>query len=88
MSWLFPLVDGHPPIGWGNAAAYLAMPVLLVLSQVRGDLGANRETLCTAIITLLHAMLGPIVMPAPYVPVSCITARCGNTGSRFQVTHP
>ena len=33
MGWLFPLVDGHPPIGWSNAAAYLAMPVLLILSQ-------------------------------------------------------
>lgn len=33
MSWLFPFVDGHPPIGWANAGAYLAMPILLILSQ-------------------------------------------------------
>lgn len=33
LAWLFPFVDGHPPIGWGSAAAYLVMPVLLVVSQ-------------------------------------------------------
>lgn len=33
LSWLFPFVDGHPPIGWGNAVAYLIMPALLVASQ-------------------------------------------------------
>ncbi|KAF5830652.1 60Kd inner membrane protein-domain-containing protein [Dunaliella salina] len=33
LQWLFPFVDGHPPIGWGTAGAYLVMPVLLVLSQ-------------------------------------------------------
>lgn len=33
LGWLFPFVDGAPPIGWGNAAAYLVMPILLVLSQ-------------------------------------------------------
>lgn len=33
MSWLFPLVNGAPPIGWLNAGAYLIMPILLVISQ-------------------------------------------------------
>ncbi len=33
LSWLFPFVDGHPPIGWGAAGAYLVLPVLLVVSQ-------------------------------------------------------
>ncbi|KAL6745329.1 inner membrane ALBINO3-like protein 2, chloroplast precursor [Haematococcus lacustris] len=33
LSWLFPFVDGHPPIGWGTAGAYLVLPVLLVVSQ-------------------------------------------------------
>jgi YidC/Oxa1 family membrane protein insertase len=32
-SWLLPLVDGVPPIGWEGAAAYLTLPVLLVLVQ-------------------------------------------------------
>lgn len=33
ISWLFPFVDGHPPLGWGDTAAYLVLPVLLVASQ-------------------------------------------------------
>ncbi|KAK9823479.1 hypothetical protein WJX72_003029 [[Myrmecia] bisecta] len=32
-SWLFPFVDGAPPIGWHDAGAYLLLPVLLVVSQ-------------------------------------------------------
>ncbi|KAK3163891.1 hypothetical protein QOZ80_1AG0009790 [Eleusine coracana subsp. coracana] len=33
ISWLFPFVDGHPPLGWHDTIAYLVLPVLLVLSQ-------------------------------------------------------
>ncbi|PIA39062.1 hypothetical protein AQUCO_02700319v1 [Aquilegia coerulea] len=33
VSWLFPFVDGHPPLGWHDTAAYLVLPVLLVVSQ-------------------------------------------------------
>ncbi|QCD88346.1 inner membrane protein PPF-1, chloroplastic isoform X1 [Vigna unguiculata] len=33
ISWLFPFVDGHPPLGWQDTAAYLILPVLLVVSQ-------------------------------------------------------
>lgn len=32
-SWLFPFKDGAPPIGWGEAAAYLVLPAALVASQ-------------------------------------------------------
>lgn len=32
-SWLFPFVDGHPPLGWHDTIAYLVLPVLLVASQ-------------------------------------------------------
>ncbi|KAL8520049.1 hypothetical protein ACS0TY_010835 [Phlomoides rotata] len=32
-SWLFPFIDGHPPLGWSDTLAYLVLPVLLVLSQ-------------------------------------------------------
>ena len=32
-SWLFPLTDGAPPIGWHDALAYLVLPVLLIVSQ-------------------------------------------------------
>lgn len=33
VSWLLPFVDGHPPLGWHDTAAYLVLPVLLVVSQ-------------------------------------------------------
>lgn len=33
-SWLYPFVDGAPPIGWGPALAYMVLPVLLVVSQL------------------------------------------------------
>lgn len=32
-SWLFPFMDGAPPLGWGDTVAYLVLPVLLVASQ-------------------------------------------------------
>jgi YidC/Oxa1 family membrane protein insertase len=32
-SWLLPLVDGVPPIGWDEASAYLALPIALVAVQ-------------------------------------------------------
>jgi len=34
IKWLYPLVDGAPPIGWNSAIAYLVCPVVLVLTQV------------------------------------------------------
>ncbi|WJX33546.1 hypothetical protein P8452_21743 [Trifolium repens] len=33
ISWLFPFVDGHPPLGWPDTLAYLVLPVLHVVSQ-------------------------------------------------------
>ena len=33
LSWLLPFKDGAPPIGWHDAAAYMALPAVLVLSQ-------------------------------------------------------
>ncbi|CAI5531625.1 unnamed protein product [Closterium sp. Naga37s-1] len=33
ISWLFPFIDGVPPLGWEATAAYLVLPVLLVASQ-------------------------------------------------------
>jgi len=32
-AWLWPLVDGHPPMGWHDTISYLILPVLLVVSQ-------------------------------------------------------
>ena len=33
MSWLFPFIDGAPPLGWLTTVKYVALPVLLVMSQ-------------------------------------------------------
>ncbi|KAK6160314.1 hypothetical protein DH2020_003695 [Rehmannia glutinosa] len=33
ISWLFPFIDGHPPLGWSDTLAYLVLPLLLVISQ-------------------------------------------------------
>ena len=33
ISWLWPLVDNTPPIGWDEASRYLVLPVLLVVAQ-------------------------------------------------------
>ncbi|CAA0833736.1 ALBINO3-like protein 1- chloroplastic [Striga hermonthica] len=32
-SWLFPFIDGHPPLGWSDTFAYLILPLLLVITQ-------------------------------------------------------
>ena len=32
-TWLFPLVNGAPPIGWHDAACYLVLPVVLMATQ-------------------------------------------------------
>lgn len=33
LTWLFPLQDGAPPVGWHDAVSYLVLPVLLIVSQ-------------------------------------------------------
>ncbi|EOA40590.1 hypothetical protein CARUB_v10009320mg [Capsella rubella] len=33
ISWLFPFIEGHPPLGWPDTLAYLVLPLLLVFSQ-------------------------------------------------------
>lgn len=32
-AWLFPLIDGAPPIGWEDASKYLVLPIALVIAQ-------------------------------------------------------
>jgi YidC/Oxa1 family membrane protein insertase len=32
-AWLFPLLDGAPPIGWEDASKYLVLPIALVIAQ-------------------------------------------------------
>ncbi|KAL9271373.1 ALBINO3-like protein [Drosera capensis] len=33
ISWLFPFIDGHPPLGWPDTLSYLVLPVLFTVSQ-------------------------------------------------------
>ncbi|KAF8107958.1 hypothetical protein N665_0116s0155 [Sinapis alba] len=33
ISWLFPFIEGHPPLGWSDTLAYLVLPLLLIFSQ-------------------------------------------------------
>lgn len=32
-NWLYPLIDGAPPIGWHDAICYLVLPIVLVATQ-------------------------------------------------------
>ncbi len=32
--WLFPFINGAPPLGWGTTVGYLVLPVLLIVSQL------------------------------------------------------
>lgn len=74
LAWLFPLVDGHPPIGWGPALAYLTMPVLLVVSQfvsqkiISGQSAANTDpsqAQAQAILKFLPLMIGWFALNVP-----------------------
>lgn len=65
LEWLFPFQDGHPPIGWGPAASYLVLPVLLVVSQYVSQkiISTQQQTdpsqqQAQAILKVLPVMLG------------------------------
>jgi YidC/Oxa1 family membrane protein insertase len=34
LSWLYPFVNGAPPVGWADAIAYMVLPIVLVVSQL------------------------------------------------------
>ena len=74
-NWLFPFVNGAPPIGWHDASAYLVLPVLLVVSQYVSQKvispPSNDESQQNAqwILKFLPLMIGgccspPLVFPA------------------------
>ncbi|KAL3850690.1 hypothetical protein ACJIZ3_012572 [Penstemon smallii] len=72
ISWLFPFVDGHPPLGWSDTAAYLVLPVLLVLSQYvsmeimkppQTDDPAQKNTLL--VFKFLPLMIGYFALSVP-----------------------
>jgi YidC/Oxa1 family membrane protein insertase len=71
-SWLLPLVDGVPPIGWDGALPYLVLPVLLVLAQyassaIISPIDPNAENAGTqrALIYLLPLSIGWISLSVP-----------------------
>lgn len=72
ISWLFPFVDGHPPLGWQDTAAYLVLPVLLVVSQYvsmeimkppQTDDPAQKNTLL--VFKFLPLMIGYFALSVP-----------------------
>lgn len=70
-AWLFPLIDGAPPIGWEAAIKYLILPVLLTVSQVvsmrimspPSDDPAQKQT--QAILKFLPLMIGWFSLNVP-----------------------
>jgi YidC/Oxa1 family membrane protein insertase len=72
LGWLFPLIDGAPPIGWHDAAAYLVLPVLLVVSQFASQkiMQPNQSTdpsqaSANAILKFLPFMVGWFSLNVP-----------------------
>ncbi|CAK9137359.1 unnamed protein product [Ilex paraguariensis] len=72
ISWLFPFVDGHPPLGWSDTLAYLVLPVLLVVSQylsvqIMQSSQANDPNLKSsqAITKFLPLMIGYFALSVP-----------------------
>ncbi|EYU30592.1 hypothetical protein MIMGU_mgv1a006893mg [Erythranthe guttata] len=71
-SWLFPFIDGHPPLGWSDTLAYLVLPVLLVISQyvsiqIMQPPQSNDPNVKTsqAITKLLPLMIGYFALSVP-----------------------
>uniref|UniRef100_A0A7N0T9L6 Membrane insertase YidC/Oxa/ALB C-terminal domain-containing protein n=1 Tax=Kalanchoe fedtschenkoi TaxID=63787 RepID=A0A7N0T9L6_KALFE len=72
ISWLFPFVDGHPPLGWSDTFAYLVLPVLLVASQylslqIMQSSQSNDPNMKTsqAITKFLPLMIGYFALSVP-----------------------
>ncbi|KAK4759136.1 hypothetical protein SAY87_020437 [Trapa incisa] len=72
ISWLLPFVDGHPPLGWQDTAAYLVLPVLLIVSQYismelmkppQTDDPAQKNTLL--VFKFLPLMIGYFALSVP-----------------------
>lgn len=72
ISWIFPFVDGAPPLGWGDTIAYLVLPVLLIISQYvsmqlmqtpQSDDPSQKNT--QAILKFLPLMIGYFSLSVP-----------------------
>jgi YidC/Oxa1 family membrane protein insertase len=71
--WLYPFVEGAPPIGWHDARAYLVLPVLLILCQyvsssiISPPIDPNAENANTqrVLYTFLPLMVGFFSLNVP-----------------------
>lgn len=76
-AWLFPLVDGAPPVGWEDASRYLVLPVLLVAAQFASsaiisppiknddDEDSSSAQFTKALLALLPFMVGWFALNVP-----------------------
>ncbi|CAG9467601.1 unnamed protein product [Pedinophyceae sp. YPF-701] len=72
-AWLFPFVDGQPPIGWEDAAKYLVLPVGLVIMQYIStsilsppvDEEDENQKATAILVKLLPLMLGWFALNVP-----------------------
>ncbi|XP_073315828.1 ALBINO3-like protein 1, chloroplastic [Primulina huaijiensis] len=71
-TWLFPFIDGHPPLGWSDTLAYLVLPVLLIATQyislqIMQPPQSNNPNLknSQAITKLLPLMIGYFSLSVP-----------------------
>lgn len=82
--WLFPLVDGAPPIGWDAASHYLVLPVLLVACQYISsaivsppiDPNAENANQQRFLYTFLPLMVGYFALNVPSGEHPLLVAHC------------
>jgi YidC/Oxa1 family membrane protein insertase len=88
LNWLVPFVNGEPPLGWESTVKYLALPVLLVVSQylsmqimqpAQSDDPSVKQT--QAILKWLPLMIGaPLWLAGLWLPgfhgQPCLPMRC------------
>jgi membrane protein insertase Oxa1/YidC/SpoIIIJ len=73
IEWLWPFVNGAPPIGWDDASHYLVLPVLLIICQyissaiISPPIDPNAENANTqrALYTFLPLMVGWFALNVP-----------------------
>ncbi|XP_039122343.1 ALBINO3-like protein 1, chloroplastic [Dioscorea cayenensis subsp. rotundata] len=72
ISWLFPFIDGHPPLGWSDTLAYLVLPVLLIASQYisaqvmqPSQVNDPSQKSAQAVTKLLPLMIGYFALSVP-----------------------
>eukprot|EP00276_Gloeochaete_wittrockiana_P017340 CAMPEP_0184350190 /NCGR_PEP_ID=MMETSP1089-20130417/37535_1 /TAXON_ID=38269 ORGANISM="Gloeochaete wittrockiana, Strain SAG46.84" /NCGR_SAMPLE_ID=MMETSP1089 /ASSEMBLY_ACC=CAM_ASM_000445 /LENGTH=445 /DNA_ID=CAMNT_0026682789 /DNA_START=46 /DNA_END=1383 /DNA_ORIENTATION=+ len=71
LTWLFPFIDGHPPVGWASAAAYMVLPFLLVSSQMytmklnQPATPDPQQAVANSILKVLPFMLGYFSLTMP-----------------------